>query len=162
MYSLYRESKVEKDLINAGTFREIRLENFIENQIESNNFSFHEPIKKNKLRIFGIAIITKIIEVSGKDVSKKNDGETFTRLLGIQRNYEIDIKEVLCYELPLVPLVLPNPDTPSTLSKTANNELFKFLKISFGTVLVISMNTPKIYDGMVLFQRLPTTLSTLG
>ena len=93
---------------------------------------------------------------------KKNDGETFARLLGIQRNYKIDIKEVLCYELPLVPLVLPDPDTPSTLSKTANNELFKFLKISVGTVLVISMDTPKIHDGMVLFQRLPTTLSTLG
>ena len=58
-------------MINAGTFREIRLENFIENQIESNNFSFYEPIKKDKLRIFDIAIITKIIEVNGKDVSKK-------------------------------------------------------------------------------------------
>ena len=71
VYSWYRESKVEKDLINAGTFREIRLENFIENQFESNNFSFYEPIKKDKLRIFDIAIITKIIEVNGKDVSKK-------------------------------------------------------------------------------------------
>ena len=149
-------------MINAGTVGEIRLENFIENQIESNNFSFYEPIKKNKLRSFDIAIIRKMIEVNAKDVSIKNDGETFARLLVIQRNYEIDIKEVLCYELPLVPSVLPNPDTLSTLSKSANNELFKFLKISFGNVLVISMNTPKIYDGMVLFQKLPTTLSTLG
>ena len=93
---------------------------------------------------------------------KKNDGETFARLLGIQRNYKIDIKEVLCYELPLVPLVLPNPDTPSTLSKTANNELFKFLKISHGTVSVIPMNTPKIYDEMVLFQKSPATCQRLG
>ena len=27
---------------------------------------------------------------------------------------------------------------------------------------MIPMNTPKIYDGMVLFQKLPATLSTFG
>ena len=61
-----------------------------------------------------------------------------------------------------VPLAPSNLDTASTLCKTAKNELFKFLKISLGTVSVIPMNTPKIYDGMVLFQKLPATLSTFG
>ena len=80
----------------------------------------------------------------------------------MQRTREIDINEVLCYELSSAPLALSNQDTASTLCKTAKNELFKFLKISLGTVSVIPMNTPKIYDGMVLFQKLPATLSTFG
>ena len=46
--------------------------------------------------------------------------------------------------------------------KTAKNEQFKFLKISLGTISVISKNTPKIYDGMVLLQKLPATLSMFG
>ena len=154
--------KVQKDLINAGTDGEIRFKNFVENQIESNNFGFYKPIKKNKLRIFNIAIITKINKVNGKDVLIKNDRETFAILLVIQRTREIDVKEVLRHELSSVPLALSNPDTPSTLSKTANNELFKFLKISHGTVSVISMNTPKIYDEMVLFQKSPATCQRLG
>ena len=55
-----------------------------------------------------------------------------------------------------------NPDTTSTFCKREKNELFKFLKISLGTVSVIPVNTPKTYDGMVLFQKLPATLSTFG
>ena len=64
---------------------------------------------------------------------------------------EIDIKEVLRLELSSVPLALSNPDTASTLCKTAKNELFNFLKISLGTVSVIPVNTPKIYE-MILSQ----------
>ena len=77
----------------------------------------------------------------------------------IQRTCEIDIKEVLRHELSSVPLALSNLDSASTLCKTAKNELFKLLKISLETVSVIPMNKPKIYDGMVLFQKLPATLS---
>ena len=87
----------------------------------------------------------------GKDIAIKNDRETFARLLVIQRTRETDIKEVLRHELSSEPLALSNPDTSSTLCKTAKNELFKFLKISLGTVSVIPINTPEIYDGMVLF-----------
>ena len=80
------------------------------------------------------------------------------RLLVIQRTREIDIKEVLRYELSSVLLALANSYTASTLCKKAKNELFKFLKISLGTVSVIPINTPKIYDGMVKFQKLLATL----
>ena len=98
------------------------------------------------------------MKVNGKDVAINNDRETFARLLVIQRTREIDIKEVLRHEPSSVLLALSNPDAPSTLCKTKNNELFKFLKNSLGTASVIIMNTPEIYDGMVLFQKLPATL----
>ena len=119
---------VQKDLMNAATNGESSFKDFIKNRIESNNFGFYEPIKKNKLRNFDTAIITKIMKVHGKDIAIKNDRETFARLLVIQRTREIDIKEVLRHELSSVPLALSNPDTASTLCKTAKNELFKFLR----------------------------------
>ena len=72
---------VQKDLMNAATIGESSFKDFIKNRIESNNFGFYEPIKKNKLRNFDTAIITKIMKVHGKDISIKNDRETFTRLL---------------------------------------------------------------------------------
>ena len=80
----------------------------------------------------------------------------------IQRTREIDIKEVLRHERSSLPLALSSPDTASILCKTAKNEIFKFLKISLGTVSVIPINKPKIYDEIVLFQKLPATLSTFG
>ena len=80
------------------------------------------------------------------------------RLLVIQRTCEIDVKEVLRYELSSVLLALANSYIASTFCKKAKNELFKSLKISLGTVSVIPVNTPKIYDGMVLFQKLLATL----
>ena len=80
----------------------------------------------------------------------------------IQRTCEIDIKEVLRHELSSVPLALSNLDSASTLCKTAKNELFKLLKISLETISVIPMNKPKIYYRMVLFQKLPATLSMFG
>ena len=116
--------------MDAATIGESSFKDFIKNRIESNNFGFYEPIKKNKLRNFDTAIITKIMKVHGKDIAIKNDRETFARLLVIQRTREIDIKEVLRHELSSILLALSNrfQGTASTLCKTAKNELFEFLR----------------------------------
>ena len=148
---------VEKDLMNAATIEESSFKDFIQNQIESTNFN-NETIKKSKLRNSDAAVIAKITEIHGKDIAIKKDREMSARLLVIQRTCEIDVKEVLRYELSSVLLALANSYIASTLCKKAKNELFKSLKISLGTVSVIPVNTPKIYDGMVLFQKLLATL----
>ena len=148
---------VEKDLMNEATIEESSFKDFIQNQIESTNFN-NETIKKSKLRNPDAVIIAKIMEIHGKDIAIKKDREMSARLLVIQRTCEIDVKEVLRYELSSVLLALANSYIASTLCKKAKNELFKFLKISLGTVSVIPINTPKIYDGVVLFQKLLATL----
>ena len=60
------------------------------------------------------------------------------------------------------PVSLSNPDTPSIFCKIAKNKLWKFLKISPRTVSVTPVNTSKIYDVLVLFQKLPAPLSTIN
>ena len=55
------------------------------------------------------------------------------------------------------PVSLSNPDTPSIFCK-----LLKFLKVSPRTVSVTPVNISKIYDVMVLFQKLPANLSRIN
>ena len=60
------------------------------------------------------------------------------------------------------PVSLSNPDTPSIFCKIAKNKLLNFLKISPRAVSVTPVNLSKIYDVMVLFQKLPAALSTIN
>ena len=59
-------------------------------------------------------------------------------------------------------LSLSDPDASSSLCKTTKSELFKYLKKSIPAIAVIPFNSPKIYNGMVLFQKLPPDLVTFG
>ena len=64
------------------------------------------------------------------------------------------------YELTPLPLSLANPD--GTLCKTVKSNLFTHLSALVPQVDSTPCNTPSIYDGMVLFQKLPPTLATFG
>ena len=64
------------------------------------------------------------------------------------------------YELSAAPLSLYDPNVTSTLCKTAKSKLFNHLKKPVLTIATIPPNTTKIFDGMVLLQKLPPTLKT--
>ena len=98
--------------------------------------------------------------MKGNNIAIKSDRETFARLLVIQGSRGINIRDVLCYELSSVPLSLANPD--KTLRKTVKSKLFQSLIPSIPTMLTYPSNTPPIFDGMVLLQKLPPTLKTFG
>lgn len=59
-------------------------------------------------------------------------------------------------------LSLYDPDGTSTFCKTAKSKLYKHLKKSVPIVAVFPSHTPKIFDSIVLLQKLPPTLKTLG
>ena len=85
---------------------------------------------------------------------------TFARLLIIQRNRGVDLENVLKYELSSQPLALSNQD--GSMRKTVKSKLFASLSASIDQVTTSPVNTPKIYDGMVLLHKLPPNLSTFG
>ena len=78
------------------------------------------------------------------------------RLLSIQQKRNVDLRKVLEYELGTLPLSLANYD--GTLCKTQKSKLFQHLKSTINK----AGNYPKIFDGMVLLQKLPPTLKTFG
>lgn len=80
----------------------------------------------------------------------------------IVRNLSKSLGEIYEWKFLSVKLPLHDPDGTSTLCKTAKKKLYKHLKKSVPIVAVFPPNTPKIFDGMVLLQKLPPTLKTLG
>ena len=87
-----------------------------------------------------------------------SDRDTFARLLLIQKDLDIDLKQTFQFELTPLPLSLANAD--GTLSKTVKSKLFAELSKSIPQVTLLLENTVSIFDGMVLFQKLPSTLVT--
>ena len=78
----------------------------------------------------------------------------------IQKSRCVNLKDVLSYELSSVPLSLANPD--GTLAKTTKVSLFHSLEPMIPMVSVCSLNSPVIFDGMVLLQKIPPNLKTFG
>ena len=102
------------NLLQAEKIGESCFKEFLKNRIETNSVNFYAAIKKLKLRTFDKrSALTKI------------NRETFTRLLVIQKNRNISLKEVMQFELSPTPLSLSNPYSSTTLRKTAKT---KFLK----------------------------------
>jgi len=100
------------------------------------------------------------VKVKGLEVAIKADRQTFARILIIQRHRSIDLKDMLCYELSSLPLSIANQD--GTLSKTAKVKLIQSIESKIPTTSICPANTPAIFDGMVLLQKLPKILLTFG
>ena len=87
--------------------------------------------------------------MNGQKIAIRAERETFARLLSIQQKRNVDLREVMRYELGVLPLSLANYD--GTLRKTQKPETEE-----------IQTDCPNIFDGMVLLQKLPPTLATFG
>ena len=149
-------------MLNAESIGKYQYLEFIQNRIETNEVDFYAPIKQNKLNTFESAVNVRKVKVNGKEVAVRSDRDTFARLLILQKTWGIQLQEILQYELASVPLALSDPDASSSLFKIAKSELFQYLKKSIPAIGYIPFNSAKIYDGMVLFQKLPHDLVTFG
>ena len=84
---------------------QFRLDIFIKDRIETGNVDFYAPIKKNDLKTFNVKK-TSIMKVKEQKIAIRADRETFARLLSIQRRRNVDLREVMEYELGVLPLSL--------------------------------------------------------
>ena len=116
------------DLLRAEKIGKSCFKEFLKNRIETNNVEFYAPIRKLKLHTFDKRSAQTNIKLKKNGVAIKSDRETFPRLLVIQKNRNISLKEVIQFELSPTPLSLSNPDSSTTLRKAAKTELFKHLK----------------------------------
>ena len=117
---------------------------------------------KLRIRIFDKRSAPAKIKVKKKDVAIRSEHETFARLLVIEKNRNISLKKVMQFELSPTPKSISNLESSTTLRRTVKTELFKHLKSSIEMVEEIPENTPNIYDGMVVFQKLLPTLASFG
>ena len=152
--------KVENDLLRAEHEGKMRLKEFAASRIECNDIGFHDPIKKLKLFTFESLMQTSVVKVKGIEVAIRSDRKTFARMLIIRGERDISLQKVLEYELSSLPLSIANPD--GSLCKSDKSKLFTSLESFIPTVDIIPPNCPFVYDGMVLLQKLPPTLSTFA
>jgi len=152
--------EVQKDLLDAKNVGQSCLQRFVKDRIESDDVGFYNVLKKNKLRTFDVKKKTSTMKVNGQKIAIRADRETFARLLSIQQKRNVDLREVMRYELCVLPLSLANYD--GTLRKTQKSKLFKHLESVIPETEEIQTDCPNIFDGMVLLQKLPPTLATFG
>ncbi|KAK3727569.1 hypothetical protein QZH41_000769 [Actinostola sp. cb2023] len=83
------------------------MKTFISSRLQTNEINFGNPIKKMGIKSL-CSVAKKIAVKNQKDkiVSINADRELFSRLLVAAKNREIDLKEVLSYELCIVPIAL--------------------------------------------------------
>lgn len=141
-------------LLGAAESGRQSMESFISSRIQSNEINFWDPIHKLKIKSFS-SVAKKITLKNQKDkiVSVNADRELFGRLLVAAKNRDINLKEVLSYELCSVPIALAHPD--GSLRKTAKSTLMPLLEkdITCSSSLPTSQfPTACLIDAMALIQ----------
>ena len=99
---------------------------FIQQCLNSNNVSFWDAIPKLKIHTFSSAMNnTKIKGTNGKLVVITEDRDLFGRLLIVANLQQVNLREILSYELSAVPYSLAHTD--GTLRKTTKSVLLQIL-----------------------------------
>ena len=129
------------------------LEAFVKERIETSSIDFYAKITKNQLQTFETKKRTSLLEVKDQQMAIRADREIFARLLTIQQKRGVDLREVVKYELGILPLSIADVD--GSRRKNDKSKLFQHLSKDLKMIDTIPENCPKIFDGMVLLQKLP-------
>ena len=132
------------------------MKTFIANRINSNSVGFWDPLPRLKIQTF--ASMTKNIQVKASDeklTTVNADRTLFARLLIASRSRNIDLREVLKYELSPVPYALAHTD--GTLRKSTKSALLTALEnsVQVSSRLPCDNENPRtahILDGMAVVQ----------
>ena len=115
-------------LMGAAELGRQSMETFISSRVKSSETNFWDPIQKLKIKLFCSVAKTTVISTSQKEkISSVNaDREISGHLLVAVKHRDINLKEVLSYELCSVPIALAHPD--GTLRKTVKSTLMPLLE----------------------------------
>ncbi|KAG1650522.1 hypothetical protein GQR58_027928 [Nymphon striatum] len=91
---------------------EEQYDDFVKYRITSKDIGLHEPISRNKVKLFGNFNRKIVIKKSSKEKSIESNRNILGTLLAISARNEraVNFKTALCYPLCPVPLSLANPD----------------------------------------------------
>ena len=137
----------------------------VEKRLNTNQISFWDPVTKLKVKTFEST--TKKVQVKAvndKLVTVGADRELFGRLLIAANVRQINLKEVLCYELSSVPFSLAHQD--GSLRKTTKSALAALIEAKVNVcprLQPFPRDTIYLIDGMALVQVLKSAgSSTFG
>jgi len=149
--------EVAEKLVKSAEQGLVQMKGFIQARLNANTISFWEPIPSLKVKTFNITAKKASVKTSReKLVAIAEDRDLFGRLLIVARVRQIDLREILSYELSAVPYSLAHSD--GTLRKTTKSVLLHNLE---GDVTVepslspsTTLPTAHIVDGMALIHTI--------
>ena len=127
---------------------------FNEKRINTNTISFWDPISKVKVKTFETTV--KKVQLKAADehlITMKSDRDLFGRLMIVANAREVNIREVLSYELSPVPCSLAHND--GSLRKATKSDLASALEDGINSparLPVLVSSVVYIVDGMALIQ----------
>ena len=142
-----------------------QMNTFVEKRLNTNQVSFWDPIPKLKVKTFeSTTRKIQVKAVSDKLVTVGADRELFGRLLIAANVRQINLKQVLCYELSSVPFSLAYQD--GSLRKTNKSTLAALIESKVNVCPRLEpfpRYTIHLIDGMALVQVLKSAgSSTFG
>ena len=141
---------VTYDLLGAEKMGLTALEYFVEKRLNSNAEEFHATLKRLQLKSF--SSMQKTQHKVSKQASTKSDRDLFARLLVVAQTRQMNIQEVLSFELGDLPLSLASID--GTLCKTSKSKLAHLLERSSQPIQHIPDGTALLVDAMVLLHTI--------
>ena len=147
-----------KSLLDSTEKGKKSMKEFIQDRLDTNKVSFWELLKQLKIKTF--ASIKKKITLKSpneKVISIDADRNLFGRLLIVANSREVNLREVLAYELSPVPLSLAHCD--GSLRKTTKSVFMHVLeeKVCVSARLPVEPQDKKsihLIDGMALVQMM--------
>ena len=156
---------IANDLVRSTEKGREQMNTFVEKRLNTNQISFWDPISKLKVKTFEST--TKKVQVKAindKLITVGADRELFGRLLIAANVRQINLKEVLCYELSTVPFSLAHSD--GSLRKTTKSALAALIEAKVNVCPRLQpspRDTIHLIDGMALVQVLKSAgSSTFG
>ena len=143
-------------LVNLESIGRQHLETFIKSRINSNEVSFWEPLTRLNIKTF--ASLSKKTQAKSTDermITVAADRDLFARLLIAANSRDIDLREVLSYELSTVPCSLAHND--GTLRKCTKAHLLSELEREADVQPRLPLEndtlpTAYVIDGMAIVQ----------
>lgn len=135
----------------------LQLDSFIQQRLNCNELSFWDAIPNLKIKTFNTT--TKKVSVTSsneKSIIMGEDRDLFGRLLIVAKVRQVNLREVLSFELSAVPYSLVHTD--GTLRKTTKSALLqimeKYVTVEPRLTSIPGMATVHIIDGMALVQMM--------
>ena len=130
---------------------------FVSKRMNTNEAGFWEPMGKMNIKTFAsLSKKAKVTPVDEKLVTVSADRNLFGRLLIASRSRDIDLREVLKYELDSVPCALAHPD--GSLRKTTKSVFLGILEEQVQALPRLPvddrMSTAYVIDGMAVVQMM--------
>lgn len=119
--------EVAERLVDATEIGKRSMEGFVTTRINTNQVNFWDPLPKLKIKTFSSAMKKQPVKANTNDKisTLTSDRELFGRLLVVAKQREINLRDVLSYELSTVPVVIAHGD--GSLRKTTKSSLMSVL-----------------------------------